>query len=424
MGFFENQVITANPVGGIKTHIIPTKAKEVITFSGSFNGGANYSGNINPKISSITAAMVDKGTTNRSKYDISEVLDSVGAEIKFGSTQHHTFFTTHCLKDNIPMVIDVLSDEFKNPVFEHNELEKLKTRLLGQIEQSREDTKKQAHILFTQKIYPKNHLNYQFQTDETIDFINSITKDDLISFHNKAYGLGSMNIAVAGDVDDQLFNDQINKAFNNCGSQNLSQIEKTLKANESIPIDESVNIKDKTSADIYIGQSIGIDEEHEDYYALMMGVYILGGNFSARLMQTVRDEQGLTYGIGSSISGLKFGLDGYWTTWGTFAPQLIDKGKEATLEQIQIWYNNGITKDELEAKKSTITGTFKVSLDTTGGLVNQILSNVERSKEIKHLDQYPEIINNLKLDQVNNAIGKYIDPKKLTIVSAGSFNNK
>ena len=128
--------------------------------------------------------------------------------------------------------------------------------------------------------------------------------------------------------------------------------------------------------------------------------------------------------IGSSISGLKFGLDGYWTTWGTFAPQLIDKGKEATLEQIQIWYNNGITKDELEAKKSTITGTFKVSLDTTGGLVSQILSNVERSKEIKHLDQYPDIINNLKLDQVNNAIGKYIDPKKLTIVSAGSFNNK
>ena len=267
-------------------------------------------------------------------------------------------------------------------------------------------------------------MNYQFETDETIDFIHSITKDDLISFHNKAYGLGSMNIAVAGDVDDRLFNDQINKAFNNCSSQNLSQIEKTLKANESIPIDESLNIKDKTSADIYIGQSIGIDEEHEDYYALMMGVYILGGNFSARLMQTVRDEQGLTYGIGSSISGLKFGLDGYWTTWGTFAPQLIDKGKEATLEQIQIWYNNGITKDELEAKKSTITGTFKVSLDTTGGLVSQILSNVERSKEIKHLDQYPDIINNLKLDQVNNAISKYIDPKKLTIVSAGSFNNK
>ena len=59
------------------------------------------------------------------------------------------------------------------------------------------------------------------------------------------------------------------------------------------------------------------------------------------------------------------------------AIQRIDKGKEATLEQIQIWYNNGITKDELEAKKSTITGTFKVSLDTTGGLVSQILSNVE-----------------------------------------------
>ena len=63
-------------------------------------------------------------------------------------------------------------------------------------------------------------------------------------------------------------------------------------------------------------------------------------------------------------------------------------------------------------------------MDTTGGLVAQILSNAERNKNIRYLDQYITIINNLTLDQVNTAIVKYINPKKLTTISAGSFNNK
>ena len=340
MGFFENQVSISSPIAGIKTYIIPTMAKDVVTFSGSFRGGSIHCSNNNSKISTLTSSMIDKGTTTRNKFEISEALDAVGAEIKFGSTQHHTFFTCHCLRDNIAMVIDVLSDELKNPLFDEVELKKLKKRMIGQIEQSREDTKKQAHILFSRKLYPENHLNYRLNTDETIEYINSIKKDDLEKFHSKAYGLGTINIAAAGDIDEQLFNNQINKAFSNYNTQNLEDVENKLKANPSDKLDETIIINDKTSADIYIGQPIGIDREHNDYYALMMGIYILGGNFSARLMQTVRDEQGLTYGIGSSIGGVKFGLDGYWSTWGTFAPDLIENGKAATMDQINNWYKN------------------------------------------------------------------------------------
>jgi zinc protease len=175
---------------------------------------------------------------------------------------------------------------------------------------------------------------------------------------------------------------------------------------------------------MYLGQPIGIDRDHDDYYPLMLGVYILGGNFSARLMQTVRDEQGLTYGIGSSIGGSSFGADGYWSTWGTFSPDLIEKGQRSTLDQINKWYENGVHEDELNSKKSTITGSYKVALDTTSGLVSKILSNAERGRPVSYLDEYVGIINNISLDQINNAISKYIDPNKLTIVCAGSFNNK
>ena len=154
----------------------------------------------------------------------------------------------------------------------------------------------------------------------------------------------------------------------------------------------------------------------------MVGSYILGGNFSARLMQTVRDAQGLTYAISSLMGGADNGNDGYWVIWSSFAPQLVKTGYEASLEQVVKWVDGGITKAELEAKKTTITGSYKVGLAETGGLAGQILTNTERGRSNDYLDEFPSIINVLTVDQINTAIKKYIDKDNLVFVAAGSID--
>ena len=424
MGFFKNQVIETNHSQGINTYVLPTNIKDVVTISGSFLGGTLYSPSKNPHISTFTAAMLDKGTFNKDKYEIGDILDSVGAELKFGSTKHHIFFTAHCLNSDVNIVVEMLAEQLRTPAFRGDEIDKLKTRMIGKLEQSLEDTKKQALISFLRILYPKTHPNYKYKTQESLDFIKAINQKDLKTFHDLAYGINTINIAVAGDVNPEKFNDQIINHFADWDKQSINEIDNKLDIIAVSKNVDKINIKDKTSADMYLGQYIGIDREHNDYYPLMLGIYILGGNFSARLMQTVRDEQGLTYGIGSSIGGSNFGIDGYWNTWGTFAPDLIEKGHNATMEQINKWCEKGVFEKELISKKSTITGSYKVALDTTGGLVSQILSNAERKKPISYLDEYVGIINNISLKEINNAISKYIDPTKLTLVTAGSFNNK
>jgi zinc protease len=154
----------------------------------------------------------------------------------------------------------------------------------------------------------------------------------------------------------------------------------------------------------------------------MVGTYILGGNFSARLMQTVRDEQGLTYNIQSWVGGVDNGNDGYWVTGGSFAPQLVDKGHDAAIEQLAKWIENGVTQAELDAKKSTISGSYKVGLATTRGLAGQILTNADRGRSNSYLDKFPELINALTLDQINKAIKKYVDIDKMVFVVAGSLD--
>jgi len=180
-------------------------------------------------------------------------------------------------------------------------------------------------------------------------------------------------------------------------------------------------MKDKTSLDTFVGQAIGIDRNHPDYLNLFMAVYILGGNFSSRLMQIVRDKEGLTYSIRSFVEGAENLADGFWGINGSFASTLLEKGLNTTLDQVKIWIETGVTEDELKAKKTTITGSYKVQLSTSQGLASRILKHTEWNKPISYLDEYPKQIDALQLDQVNQVIKRYVKEDLLVNVTAGTF---
>jgi len=421
--YFSKKIVVDEPQKGLSTFVLPTGVKEVITFAGSLPCGTLYSPRKNSEISSLAAGMLDKGTKNKDKFEVSDILESVGAEINFFNTAHHVQFTGYCLKNDLPTVLCLLGEQLRTPLFLEKELSTLKKRLVGNLERSKEDTKKQAMIGLLRRLYPPHHPNYALTTDEKIELVSSVRTKEIKTFHKNTYRLGGFNFSAAGDVSPDTINKLLKEQFSRWKKGPDIPYRLDLKARPIKGKKRRIPIPDKQSIDMYLGQAIGINRRHKDYYSLKMAIYVLGGNFSARLMQTIRDEAGLTYGIGSSLSGTGFGSDGYWSTWATFAPDLLEKGKRATHNQIKEWYNNGITEKELNEKKTTIMGAYKVGLDSTGGLAARILSNAQQREKIEHLDQYPEIIKNISLDKVNKTIKKYIKPKQLTFVAAGTFND-
>jgi zinc protease len=416
---FKNSVITDEPVQGLSTFVVPTQVKDVITISGSMLGGMLFSNN--NKISSLTSSMLDKGTRNKSKHEINNQLESIGAEISFISSNRHINFTAHCLKPDLDTVVQLIAEQLREAVFPEDELDVLKKRIIANLEISKDDTKKQALVNFIREIYPEGHYNSRNTIDQAIKNIDVLKTDDLVSFHEKTFGLGSLKIAAAGDISNDLFSGLIKTYFDGWKGQTVKQLEQSVSSIERMQSSLNKNINDKTSTDIFMGQTVELSESSEDYLSLMMGIYILGGNFSARLMQTVRDEQGLTYGIGSTLAGCSYGINGHWHTWGTIAPDLVDKGIASTLKQIKKWHDNGVSKEELDTKKTTINGLFKVSLDTTGGVIDKILTNAEKGREITYLDNYTKLINELDKNKVNEVINKYIDPGKFITSISGSI---
>jgi len=418
------QITDGEVLPGLRLVTRPMGVEDVVTIYGSFYGGDIFSPAENQAVAEITATMLDKGSTKRDKFEISALLESVGARVGFSSDDYRVSFSARCLKDDVPLVLELLAEQLRQPAFHEADLDTLRQRMIGSLLRQGEDTDFQTRQVFSRNIYPAGHPNHILAIDELKALIEKITVKDLKTFHQQFYGLGSMNVVATGDIDRDVLEVNLRSRFGDW--QRVALQAPSLdgcRGRADLPATTEVKtMADKTSVDLMLGLAIGIDREHPDYLPLYLASYILGGNFAARLMATVRDEEGLTYSIGAGVGGVANGKDGYWAIHGTFAPNLLQQGQASALKQLDLWIAEGVTEEELAVKKTTIAGTFKVGLATTRGVAAALLDILERGREISYIDAYLGEINAVTLDQVNEAIRRYIRPDHLLHVAAGSID--
>ena len=414
-----SKVIDSEPVEGIRLLTLK-RGSGVVTLTGSMLGGDIYASG-NARTADMVAAMLDQGTTNMTKFEISAKLESAGARLGFFNGQARVGFSGKFLSEDTKMVFDLLADQLKNPLFAEEDLNKVKKRQVANYKRSKESTRGNATNNMLKAFYGTGHQNSPTDPDKAIEEIKKITPKNLKDFHLKNYGAGTMVIVAVGDVDHNSLERLIKEGFGGWKKSPLKEKKETGTANKASD-KVYVTMQDKTSTDFLVGTALGIDRYHPDYLPLYVATHTLGGNFSARLMQTVRVKEGLTYGINSSMRGFGNGNDGYWMVGGTFSPKLLSKGESSTLREIKKWAEEGITQKELDITKSTLTGGFQVGFDSTGGLAGGILDAIIVHGDLTYLDSYPERIKAITLDEANTAISKYIFFDDLYQVAAGTID--
>ena len=414
-----SKVVDSEPVEGIRLLTLK-RGSGVVTLTGSMLGGDIYASG-NARTADMVAAMLDQGTTNMTKFEISAKLESAGARLGFFNGQARVGFSGKFLSEDTKMVFDLLADQLKNPLFAEEDLNKVKKRQVANYKRSKESTRGNATNNMLKAFYGTGHQNSPTDPDKAIEEIKKITPKNLKDFHLKNYGAGTMVIVAVGDVDHNSLESLIKEGFGGWKKSPLKEKKETGTANKASD-KVYVTMQDKTSTDFLVGTALGIDRYHPDYLPLYVATHTLGGNFSARLMQTVRVKEGLTYGINSSMRGFGNGNDGYWMVGGTFSPKLLSKGESSTLREIKKWAEEGITQKELDITKSTLTGGFQVGFDSTGGLAGGILDAIIVHGDLTYLDSYPERIKAITLEEANTAILKYIFFDDLYQVAAGTID--
>jgi zinc protease len=137
-------------------------------------------------------------------------------------------------------------------------------------------------------------------------------------------------------------------------------------------------------------------------------------------MSTVRDREGLTYGIGAALFDDTL-TAGAWQIEATFAPTLLAKGVASTRRELQQWWQGGVSEAELALRKRGLIGSYFVGLSTTSGLADRILLTIQRGYDLDWLDAYPQAVDALTVPAVNAAIKTHLDPATMVTVEAGSL---
>lgn len=407
-------------VAGIDVISVKTSAKYFVTVLGSMSLGNYINETSNPMISSLAVAMLSKGTTLNDKFKFSEKLQKLGVDLNVNGSSSRISVSFKCLKKDLDQVITLLAEELRYPIFDVKEFENLKQQYTGNVQQGLNSPGRRGGIALSQAIYPEGNPNYSLSVEQDLAHINSATLDEVKAFHKKYVGPASFHIVIVGDTEGSTLNASLKKSFKNW----TGGVDETLKFDAVKKVaskTEIISIADKTSAEMYVGQYTGLTRADADFIPFYIANYALGSGFSGRLMQTVRDEDGLTYGISSGLGGNRL-TGGYWYVNASFNPNLFQTGLDATMVQIDKWVKDGITAEELENKKTNIIGSFKVGLSTTNGVAGAVLSVVERGLEPSYVAQYPTDIEKVTLKQVNDAIAKYIDMDKMIIIKSGSLD--
>lgn len=421
-GPLASQIEDSEPVKGVRLLTLK-RGTGVVTLTGSFLGGDIFAPSENKRIPDVVVSMLDQGTTKSSKFEISNKIEKVGARLSFSNGKARVVFNGKFLSEDTALIVGLLSEQLQFPAFNGEDLAKTKKRMITAYKKSKESTRGNAINNMLKGFYSESHQNAPDNADESIKNVEKITTEDLKAYHEENYGKGSMVIVAVGDVDHASLSATIKKSFGEWKDSPLEEKKETQKGTKNAG-KAYVTMQDKTSTDFLVGIPLGINRDHPDYRPLFVASYILGGNFSARLMQTVRVKEGLTYGIRSSMSGFGNDTDGYWYVGGTFSPDLLSKGESSTLREIKKWAQDGVTQKEVDTTKSTLTGSFKVGFDTTRGLASGILSAVIDWEDLSYVDEMPNMINGVTLEQVNAAIKKYISIEDLYEVAAGSIDQE
>lgn len=276
---------------GVKLYLLDTGDVEVTRVDLVFKAGKQYQDQVMQAL--FTNRMLREGTSRFNRAEIAEKLDFYGAWVDQNVAYGHSFITLYSLNRYLPETIDILAQMIQEPVFDEQALEVVRQNNIQHHLVSLLKTSVQARRLFNKVVYGTDHL-YGMMAEES-DF-RAINRDVLLDFFYRQYHSGNMSVYLSGRITDHCLH-LMEQAFGHPFGQVQQCVSRcSLDVQTRPPFHGFVEMKDSVQSTVVIGKST-ISLHHPDCFQLRILVTLLGGYFGSRLMSSVREEKGYTYGI-------------------------------------------------------------------------------------------------------------------------------
>lgn len=300
--------------------------------------------------------LVFKGTESRTAREINLLSDRIGGNLDAFTSKETTCFYSRVLDEHLPIAIDLLADIVLNPQFDGDELERERRVILEEIRMVSDSPEDRTYDLFFETFWPNHPLGRPIQgTEQTV---GGMSRDTVIDWFRAAYNPANIVVSIAGAVDDAS-RERIRRAFEVLpkGSEATTDGPPTFE-----PGVVSENRSELEQVQLMLGVP-GLPSGHPSRYALLMLHTILGGSMSSRLFQTIREEHGLAYSIGSQIH--TFSDAGLMTVYVGTSPENVSQAIELSLQSLRDLAATAPSQDEVDVARDHLKGNMLLALEST-----------------------------------------------------------
>lgn len=358
----------------------------------------------------LTGDLIGTGTTTRSKAKLDEEVDFIGASL---NTSWNGIFASSLSKHR-DKLLELMTDVLYNPAFSPAELDKLKQLKASELAAAKDDPNSIAGNVRKRLVYGKEHTYGEIETEETI---GAVTLDDCKNYFNTYFKPGNAMLVIVGDIDMKTANTAAEKYF---GKWAAGTVTNPTYAQPKAPAKTYVALVDRPNSVqsvISVGYPVNLKTGSPEAIRARVLNQILGGSFSARLMQNLREKHGYTYGASSQLSS-DF-LIGNFNAGASVRNEVTDSSVYQLMYELNRIVKEAVSENELAAAKASISGAFGRSLESPQTVASFAVNTAKYNLPKDYYNNYLKSIDAITVADVQAAAKQFILPNNAYIIVVG-----
>jgi len=393
----------------VEQHELPLADFVLLVGSGSTTDPASKTG-----VANLTSAMLREGTATRKSLEIADQIAFLGINLSPSSSWESSTLSLHTPTAQLDSALALFADVALHPSFPANEFERIRKSRLTDLIRLKDQGPAIANLAFPAIIYGGGH-PYGAATLGTEASVKSLSVADLQNYYQVNFKPNNSTLIIVGDVNPSQIEQKINKVF---GAWQRGNVAPPIYADPPKAGTTTIYLIDKPGAaqsSFRIG-AVGVPRSTKDYFALSVMNTILGGSFTSRLMQNLRETHGYTYGASSRFE-MRRAAGPFLAT----AEIVAAKSDSALLEFMKELsaIRQSVPASELSRAKRYLQLQQPGNFETTQDIAFQMLPVALYGLPLDYYNNYVQNIEAVTQADVARVAQQYINPGSLAIVIVG-----
>jgi predicted Zn-dependent peptidase len=399
---------------GAPLYLLPDRSLPLFSFFGIARAGSAYDPAGKEGLASLAAEVMRTGGTRRlSPDEVDRELEFMAAIVSTGASQDSASISMSCLSKDVGKALPLCLEILLHPSFAQDRIDLRKEQVRESIRRWNDEPSQIVGREFRRLVY--GSYPYGHPTIGEPGSMARIARDDIIAFHRERLKPSGMIFGAAGDFDRDRITAMISEAFGAGKGAALEPLPPVTGVEK-----RSLNYirKDIEQAHIIAGH-LGIRRDNPDYFPVMIMNEILGaGSFSSRLIERVRDTEGLAYDTGTDFtSNIQRGL--FYAVCQT-KQESATRALSMILDEIERIRSEPVTPEELARAKESFSNSFVFRFTTASQIVEEMVGIEFFGLPRDYLKTYLSRVAAVTAEDVLRAAQTYLHPDRATILILGN----